>query len=66
MQANTDNLPRWYFGGVASALATCITHPLDLLKVHLQTQAHRQVNIGVMVLNIVRNDGMSASFIPPP
>ena len=25
--------PRWYFGGVSSACAACITHPLDLVKV---------------------------------
>lgn len=24
---------RWYLGGFASALAACVTHPLDLLKV---------------------------------
>jgi hypothetical protein len=24
---------RWYFGGIASTMAVCITHPLDLLKV---------------------------------
>lgn len=26
---------RWYLGGIASAMAACCTHPLDLLKVHL-------------------------------
>jgi dicarboxylate transporter 10 len=26
-------MARWYFGGLASAGAACITHPLDLLKV---------------------------------
>lgn len=29
---------RWYFGGLASGGAACFTHPLDLLKVTLQTQ----------------------------
>ena len=24
---------RWYLGGIASAMAACCTHPLDLLKV---------------------------------
>ena len=28
---------RWYFGGLASMGAACCTHPLDLIKVHLQT-----------------------------
>lgn len=32
---------RWYFGGLASGGAACFTHPLDLVKVTLQTQ---QVN----------------------
>lgn len=26
-------VPRWYFGGLASAWAACITHPLDTMKV---------------------------------
>lgn len=30
-------VPKWYFGGLASAAAASCTHPLDLLKVHLQT-----------------------------
>lgn len=29
---------RWYFGGVASSMAVMVTHPLDLLKVMVQTQ----------------------------
>lgn len=29
---------RWYFGGLAGILAACCTHPLDTLKVQLQTQ----------------------------
>ena len=31
-----ERVGRWYFGGLASAGAACCTHPLDLLKVHLQ------------------------------
>ena len=27
---------RWYLGGIASAMAACCTHPLDLLKVRKQ------------------------------
>ena len=37
MQKNPNRQSRWYFGGIASAGAACVTHPLDLLKVHLQT-----------------------------
>ena len=29
----TKRVGKWYFGGVASAMAACCTHPLDLLKV---------------------------------
>jgi len=37
MADKTKKVGRWYFGGLASAGAACCTHPLDLLKVHLQT-----------------------------
>lgn len=33
MTDNTKRVGRWYFGGFASAMAACCTHPLDLLKV---------------------------------
>jgi hypothetical protein len=33
----SKRIGKWYFGGFASAGAACCTHPLDLLKVHLQT-----------------------------
>ncbi|CAI4225556.1 unnamed protein product [Auanema sp. JU1783] len=52
---------RWYFGGVASAGAACCTHPLDTLKVHLQTQ---QGKIGAtdMCVKIVKSDGFFAFY----
>ncbi len=28
----------WYYGGLASIGAVCFTHPLDTIKVQLQTQ----------------------------
>lgn len=31
MQENRSS--RWYFGGVSSTAAACVTHPLDLIKV---------------------------------
>ena|SRR6218665_2944256 len=31
-------LSKWYFGGLSSAGAACFTHPLDLIKVHYQTE----------------------------
>ena len=40
-----ERVGRWYDGSVASAGAACFTHPLDLLKVHLQerTQVHKML-----------------------
>lgn len=32
MQEN--RVSRWYFGGVSSSAAACVTHPLDLIKVN--------------------------------
>ncbi|KAI9207303.1 mitochondrial carrier domain-containing protein [Polychytrium aggregatum] len=29
--------PQWWFGGAAAAIAACFTHPLDTIKVRLQT-----------------------------
>ena len=29
---------RWYFGGLSGVLAVVCTHPLDTIKVQLQTQ----------------------------
>ena len=37
MTSKDNRVSKWYFGGLASAGAACCTHPLDLLKVHLQT-----------------------------
>lgn len=58
MSLEQKKLPRWYFGGLASAGAACITHPLDLLKVHLQTQQSKKVGLGKTVVNIVKTNGM--------
>ena len=37
-----ERVGRWYDGSVASAGAACFTHPLDLLKVHLQERTWPQ------------------------
>lgn len=55
-------ISRWYFGGVASAMAACITHPLDLLKVHLQTQQEGKISIFQTTANIVRKQGVTALY----
>lgn len=49
---------RWYFGGLASACAACCTHPLDLLKVQLQTQQGEKVKATTLVFRILKNDGI--------
>ena len=47
-------LALWYFGGLGSAGAACCTHPLDLLKVHLQTQQEGKIGIVKQTVSIVR------------
>jgi len=46
VEVRTKRVAAWYHGGVASACAAMCTHPLDLLKVHLQTQ--QQGNLGLV------------------
>lgn len=53
---------RWYFGGFASAGAACCTHPLDLLKVHLQTQQKSNLRLSGMAVQVVRNHGFFALY----
>lgn len=53
----TKKLSRWYFGGLASAGAACCTHPLDLIKVHLQTQQEGKVSIWQLTKKIVQKQG---------
>ncbi|KAM3178273.1 hypothetical protein ACTXT7_002913 [Hymenolepis weldensis] len=48
----------WYFGGVASAMAAAVTHPLDLLKVHLQTQQTKEFGMIGMGVRVFKNDGI--------
>ncbi|VDN90479.1 unnamed protein product [Brugia pahangi] len=62
VQSREQRLSRWYFGGTASAGAAMCTHPLDLLKVHLQTQQHGQVGIFEMTMKIIRSDGIRGLY----
>uniref|UniRef100_A0A0R3RPW5 Mitochondrial dicarboxylate carrier n=1 Tax=Elaeophora elaphi TaxID=1147741 RepID=A0A0R3RPW5_9BILA len=61
-QSKEQRLSRWYFGGLASAGAAMCTHPLDLLKVHLQTQQHGRVGIVEMTRTIIRSDGIRGLY----
>lgn len=62
MTDNRKKLSRWYFGGLSSAGAACVTHPLDLLKVHLQTQQEGKLSIGRLTTSIIRNQGILALY----
>ncbi|KAM7289760.1 mitochondrial dicarboxylate carrier [Ixodes scapularis] len=55
-------LARWYFGGLAGSMAACVTHPLDLLKVHLQTQSVGRVTLVGSTVAIVKNQGVLAMY----
>ncbi|XP_074512565.1 mitochondrial dicarboxylate carrier [Sebastes fasciatus] len=60
MQEN--RVSRWYFGGISSSVAACLTHPLDLIKVHLQTQQEVRVRMIGMAVNVVRREGYLALY----
>ncbi|XP_012256507.2 mitochondrial dicarboxylate carrier isoform X2 [Athalia rosae] len=57
-----DKLSRWYFGGLASAGAACVTHPLDLLKVHLQTQQVGKTSVTKLTVQIIQQQGVLALY----
>jgi dicarboxylate transporter 10 len=70
--ASDNRVAKWYFGGMASAGAACCTHPLDLLKVHLQTavsktrvgSASGSGHIGLVgnTVVIIKNQGVLALY----
>ena len=62
MADGSKRVGKWYFGGLASAGAACCTHPLDLLKVHLQTAGKEKTNLIKSTVNIVRNQGLLALY----
>lgn len=55
-ELDSRRLPRWWSGGVCSAMAVTTTHPLDLVKVQLQTQSKR-VPVSHLIANIYKNSG---------
>jgi dicarboxylate transporter 10 len=55
--STVDKVPRWYFGGLASAIAACFTHPLDLIKVQLQTHAGEKISIIPLTIDLVKQNG---------
>jgi len=62
MTDGSNKIARWYFGGLASCGAACITHPLDTLKVQLQTQQHSKLRGSQIAANIVRSQGFTALY----
>lgn len=50
-------VPRWYFGGLASTGAACFTHPLDLLKVQMQTHMGKNISMLQLTGIVVKNQG---------
>ncbi|EDW67518.1 mitochondrial dicarboxylate carrier [Drosophila virilis] len=61
MLVDQRRISRWYFGGVASSMATMVTHPLDLLKVLIQTQKEN-LSILETTRKIVREQGVWAMY----
>ncbi|KAF2017027.1 mitochondrial carrier [Aaosphaeria arxii CBS 175.79] len=55
--------PFW-FGGSASCCAALFTHPLDLIKVRLQTQAHDgpRRNMLQMFVHVAKDDGVRGLY----
>lgn len=62
MAKKQERVSRWYFGGLGSAGAACVTHPLDLIKVQLQTAQEGKVSIVKLTGTIVRNQGITALY----
>jgi dicarboxylate transporter 10 len=53
---------RWYFGGLSGVLAACCTHPLDTLKVQLQTQQRAEYGLISMGAKVIGDNGISALY----
>ncbi|PAA49839.1 hypothetical protein BOX15_Mlig022545g1, partial [Macrostomum lignano] len=61
-QPEVKHMGYWYFGGVASAMAAACTHPLDLLKVHLQTQQKADIGLVRMGVVVLKRDGIMGLY----
>lgn len=69
MAAAPKKQHRFYLGGVAACMAVCFTHPLDTVKVHLQTQQGKRSIYKVLTKTLKTNgiigiySGLSASIM---
>lgn len=61
-KSKQNKVSRWYFGGIASAGGAIVTHPLDLLKVTLQTQQEGKLSIVQLTGKIIRQQGVFALY----
>ncbi|XP_037716757.1 mitochondrial dicarboxylate carrier [Drosophila subpulchrella] len=55
--AKQERKSRWYFGGLASVGAAVVTHPLDLIKVTLQTQ-QGHLSVTQLIPKLAREQGI--------
>jgi len=62
MGTEQKRMGRWYFGGLASAGAACCTHPLDLIKVQLQTKKDGNIGAVAQAKIIIRSEGFLALY----
>ncbi|KAH8385594.1 mitochondrial dicarboxylate carrier [Drosophila serrata] len=58
---NQQRKSRWYFGGLGSVGAAIVTHPLDLIKVTLQTQQGK-LSVFQLLPKIAREQGVLAFY----
>ncbi|ALC47506.1 Dic3 [Drosophila busckii] len=61
MSYDQRRISRWYFGGVASSMAAMVTHPLDLMKVLIQTQTEK-LSLPQVTKKIVKEQGVLALY----
>lgn len=62
IEGDRTQLSHWYFGGISAASAACFTHPLDLLKVTIQTQQEEKLSSVQIARRILKADGVSGLF----
>ncbi|KAJ3297747.1 Mitochondrial dicarboxylate transporter [Borealophlyctis nickersoniae] len=53
---------QWWFGGIASVAAALCTHPLDTLKIRMQTSTLRNTSVFGTAAAIVRSEGVSGLY----
>jgi len=53
---------RWYFGGLAGAGAVLVTHPMDLVKVHLRTEKPEQSGLIQHTKHLVKTRGFQSLY----